>query len=88
MASAALRQSLLLGAADDQVRGRLQGVFLVAVVGGPRIADVIHGGAGDLWGSGPATAGGGLLVIIVTLLVVMAWPRFYRFRMDADTNPG
>ncbi len=82
MASAALRQSLLLGAADDQVRGRLQGVFLVAVVGGPRIADVVHGGAADLWGSGVATAGGGMLVMVVTVLTVLALPQFYRFRLD------
>lgn len=86
MASAALRQSLLLGAADDQVRGRLQGVFLVAVVGGPRIADVVHGGAADLWGSGAATAGGGLLVIVATVLTVLALPRFYRFRLGAGSD--
>lgn len=81
MASAALRQSLLLGAADDRVRGRLQGVFLVAVVGGPRIADVVHGGAGDVWGSGIATAGGGVLVVVVTAITLIAFPAFYRYRM-------
>ena len=31
----------LLAAADDNVRGRLQGVFIVVVAGGPRIADVL-----------------------------------------------
>src|SRR3546814_14784525 len=45
MVSAAFRQSMLMTAASDDVRGRLQGVFLVVVAGGPRIADVAHGGA-------------------------------------------
>ncbi|HEY0951587.1 MFS transporter, partial [Nocardioides sp.] len=40
MASAAFRTSMLQSAADDSVRGRLQGVFMVVVAGGPRIADV------------------------------------------------
>ena len=43
MASAAFRTSMLQSAADDAVRGRLQGVFIVVVAGGPRIADVVHG---------------------------------------------
>ncbi|HQR27775.1 MAG TPA: MFS transporter, partial [Nocardioides sp.] len=42
MASAAFRQAMLQEAGSDEVRGRLQGVFLVVVVGGPRIADVTH----------------------------------------------
>ena len=40
MASAAFRTSMLQAAADDEVRGRLQGIFIVVVAGGPRVADV------------------------------------------------
>jgi MFS family permease len=36
MASAAFRQSMLQSSASDAVRGRLQGVFIVVVAGGPR----------------------------------------------------
>ena len=43
MASAAFRTSMLQSAAADEVRGRLQGIFIVVVAGGPRIADVAHG---------------------------------------------
>ncbi|WP_183094826.1 MFS transporter, partial [Nocardioides stalactiti] len=43
MASAAFRQSILQTSATDAVRGRLQGIFIVVVAGGPRIADVAHG---------------------------------------------
>ncbi len=36
MVSAAFRQSILLSATDDAVRGRMQGVFIVVVAGGRR----------------------------------------------------
>ena len=80
MASAAFRQSMLQAAADDAVRGRLQGVFIVVVAGGPRIADVLHGYAAGLVGTAWAIGGGGLLVIVLTLAVAAAVPAFWRSR--------
>lgn len=84
IASAAFRQSMLLAAADDAVRGRLQGVFLVVVVGGPRIADALHGYAAGLVGPGPATTLGGILVLLLTVLVGAAVPAFRRYRWPAS----
>jgi len=80
MASAAFRQSMLQAAADDTVRGRLQGVFIVVVAGGPRIADVLHGYAGGLVGTAWAIGGGGLLVIVLTAVVAVMVPAFWRYR--------
>lgn len=80
MASAAFRQSMLLSAADDAVRGRLQGVFIVVVSGGPRIADTLHGYAAGLLGTAWTTGGGGLLVIALTALVAAIVPAFWRYR--------
>lgn len=79
MASAAFRQSILLSATDDSVRGRLQGVFIVVVSGGPRLADVLHGWAGEAVGPGWATGGGGLLVVVGVLAIAMAFPAFRRY---------
>ncbi|MGI5950274.1 MAG: MFS transporter [Brooklawnia sp.] len=81
MSSAALRQSILLGATDDAVRGRLQGIFIVVVVGGPRIADVLHGGAAEVVGPAWTTGGGGLLVIIGIVIAALAVPAFRRFQL-------
>jgi MFS family permease len=81
MASAAFRQSMLLSAADDAVRGRLQGVFIVVVAGGPRIADVLHGYATGLVGTAWTTGGGGVLVIMLTALVAVLVPAFWRYRV-------
>ena len=82
MASAAFRQSMLLVAADDNVRGRLQGVFIVVVAGGPRIADVLHGWAAEAVGTAVTTAGGGLLVIVGVIIAALVLPAFGRYRLS------
>ena len=89
MASAAFRTSMLQSAASDAVRGRLQGVFTVVVVGGPRIADVVHGGIAVVIGAAATAAGGGVLVVIGTVLAVAAFPAFVRYRVRTDpTDSG
>jgi len=82
MASSAFRNAMLLSAADDAVRGRLQGVFIVVVVGGPRIADTLHGYAAGVVGTAWASGGGGLLVIVLTVLVAVLVPAFWRYRAE------
>ncbi|GAA1899809.1 MFS transporter [Williamsia serinedens] len=81
MASAAFRQSMLQSAASDDVRGRLQGVFTVVVAGGPRIADVAHGGVAAVAGVAVTTAGGGILVVVFTMVAALAVPAFVRYRV-------
>ena len=83
MASAAFRVSMLQEAASDEVRGRLQGVFIVVVAGGPRIADVLHGGAAACVGTSAAAAGGGVLVVVLTVVAALAVPAFVRYRVPA-----
>ena len=72
MASAAFRTSMLQSAASDAVRGRLQGVFIVVVAGGPRIADVLHGAAASVIGTAWTAALGGLLVLVGLALSAVA----------------
>jgi MFS family permease len=83
MASSAFRNSMLQSAADDAVRGRLQGVFIVVVAGGPRIADTAHGAAAAGVGTAAAAAGGGVLVVIGTVVAALAAPAFVRYRITA-----
>ena len=82
MASAALRNSILLSEVEDSMRGRLQGVFFVVVVGGPRLADTLHGGFGALIGTAATTAIGGGLVILGMFAVTLLVPTFWRFNSD------
>jgi len=81
MSSAAFRMSMLQTAASEEVRGRLQGVFLVVVVGGPRLADVTHGVAAVMVGTAAAAAGGGVLVVVGVVVAALAVPAFVRYRL-------
>jgi predicted lipid-binding transport protein (Tim44 family) len=88
MASAAFRSSMLQSAAEDSVRGRLQGVFIVVVAGGPRVADVVHGASAAAVGAGAAAAGGGVLVVVGVVATALLVPSFVRYRVTASTAPA
>ncbi|MFG2636527.1 MFS transporter [Streptomyces sp. NPDC048362] len=81
MVSMVFRGAILLSAATDEMRGRMQGVFTVVVAGGPRLADVLHGTAGSVFGPRAAVAGGGALVIVVMLALACAVPALRRYRI-------
>lgn len=68
--SAIFRSTMLLTAVPDEMRGRLQGVFIVVVTGGPRVGDMFAGGLAvltTLWL--PPLAGGLAIVAIIAVLV-------------------
>ncbi|MEU3830027.1 MFS transporter [Streptomyces sp. NPDC029080] len=81
MVSMVFRGAILLSAATDEMRGRMQGVFTVVVAGGPRLADVLHGTAGAAFGTRAAVAGGGALVVVVMLALACAVPALRRYRV-------
>ncbi|MEV4237274.1 MULTISPECIES: MFS transporter [unclassified Nocardia] len=91
MVSAALRIAMLQTVTTDEMRGRLQGVFIVIVAGGPRIGDVAHGFAAASLGTAVAAAGGGVLVVIGVVLAALVFPAFVRYRVarsQSVTVPG
>lgn len=81
MFSAALRTTMLQSVATDEMRGRLQGVFIVVVAGGPRIGDVAHGFAAAAVGTAAAAAGGGVLVVLGMVISALVFPAFIRYRV-------
>lgn len=81
MVSMVFRGAILLSAATDEMRGRMQGVFTVVVAGGPRLADVLHGTLGSAFGVRAAVTGGGLLVIAATLGLALATPALREYRI-------
>jgi MFS family permease len=80
LVSSVYRSTMLQSVATDEMRGRMQGVFIVVVVGGPRLADLWHGPAAAAIGPGPAATIGGLLVIVLTVLTVLLFRAFWRYR--------
>ena len=79
MISAVFRTSILQAAAPDDMRGRLGGVFIVVVAGGPRLGDGRAGLFASWLGLREAVWVGGLLVIGLTLLVAFMVPRFLAY---------
>ncbi|HEY5835826.1 MFS transporter [Streptomyces sp.] len=67
--SMVFRNTMLQSAAPDDMRGRLQGVFLVVVVGGPRLGDFLAGSTADLFSPAAAVIGGGLACIAAITLI-------------------
>jgi hypothetical protein len=70
--SAIFRSTIMLTATPDEMRGRLQGVFMVVVGGGPRVGDLYAGilaSALALWF--PPVLGGLVIIAWVTVLMRM-----------------
>lgn len=80
LVSAVLRQSMLLVYAPDRLRGRLQGVNLVVIAGGPRLGDLRAGAMAAGFGSGVAWVGGGLAAAVLAVLLAVTFPALARYR--------
>lgn len=80
--SSIFRSTMLQAAAPDAVRGRLQGIFVVVVTGGPRIGDLFAGllAAAALWL--PPVVGG---VLVIGLVAVLVRGRFRDYDAAAPT---
>jgi MFS family permease len=83
MVSAAFRTTILQVAAPDEMRGRLQGVFIVVVAGGPRVGDLTAGTLGTLLGPTLAVVAGGCACMAATAALAARFPCFARY--DART---
>jgi len=75
--SAIFRQTILQTATPDDMRGRLQGVFIVVVAGGPRLGELFIGSVSSAVGEGWAVVVGGLLCVAVLWVVVRAQRTFW-----------
>ncbi|MDR2348770.1 MAG: MFS transporter [Bifidobacteriaceae bacterium] len=77
--SAVFRGTILQSATPDHLRGRLQGVFIVVVTGGPRMGDMVMG-AGSHWlGEGWAILAGGLACAAAVCLLSRWHPAFLKY---------
>ncbi|SDT38719.1 Predicted arabinose efflux permease, MFS family [Friedmanniella luteola] len=77
--SSVFRQTILQSATPDHMRGRLQGVFIVVVAGGPRLGDLVLGAESSWVGEGWAAVLGGLTCMVVLALVVSRERNFLRY---------
>ncbi|MEO3799251.1 MFS transporter [Nonomuraea sp. B1E8] len=91
--SSVWRQSILQLYAPDEMRGRLQGAFMVVVAGGPRLGDLRAGATATAFGLSGAWVGGGIACMVTVLVVGLSVAGFRNFRaqqtaQDTGKAPG
>lgn len=79
MISAVFRNTILQVATPDELLGRLQGVFIVVVAGGPRLGDFTAGTVATLTSERVAIVAGGMACITVLWLLAVRYPGFARY---------
>jgi predicted MFS family arabinose efflux permease len=80
--SAVFRSTIIQLAVPDALRGRLAGLQIAVVAGGPRVGDLEAGAVATAFGNTVSVVSGGLGCIAGALLLARALPGFRRQRMD------
>jgi hypothetical protein len=83
LVSAVYRQTILQVYAPDEMRGRMQGVFIVVVAGGPRLGDLRAGTTASVVGATASWVGGGILCAIVVVVVALCFRSLVRYDAKA-----
>lgn len=85
--SAVFRNTILQANTPDDLRGRLSGIHILVVTGGPRLGDVEAGLVAALTSPTVSVISGGLLCIVGVGVLAAAVPSFARYRpADATTT--
>ena len=77
--SAVFRTTILQSATPDHLRGRLQGVFIVVVAGGPRLGEMLCGLVAEHVGEGTTAVVGGIACILAIVVLARVQPGFTRY---------
>ncbi len=83
--SAIFRSTILQAATPDELRGRLQGVFIVVVAGGPRLGDVVLGWLGAGVGEATAAVVGGLACALAVTAFALLQRGFLAYDAEHPT---
>jgi hypothetical protein len=78
--SAIFRSTILQVSAPDRLRGRVSGIHILVVTGGPRLGDVEAGFVARLVSPTFSVVSGGLACVVGAGLVALAYPELRRAR--------
>ncbi|EMQ99012.1 putative transporter [Paeniglutamicibacter gangotriensis Lz1y] len=84
--SSVFRTTILQTATPDRLRGRLQGVFIVVVAGGPRLGEMLSGAFAAPLGEGWTLVAGGMACIVAAALLMRREPGFLRYDSRQPTS--
>ena len=79
MVRGVFRSTILQVATPDELRGRLQGVFIVVVAGGPRLGDALAGTMATAFGETFAIVAGGTACVLVVSALAARFTSFARY---------
>jgi len=82
--SSIYRSTMMQSAVPDSIRGRLQGIFVIVVTGGPRVGALYAGALATITALWFPPLLGGFIVIVLVAFLVRLTPRFRAY--DAE-NP-
>jgi MFS family permease len=85
--SAVFRGTILQLAVPDSLRGRLNGIHILVVTGGPRLGDVEAGLVADLWSPMASVVSGGLACIVGMGVIALLVPEFARYHAGEPDHP-
>jgi predicted MFS family arabinose efflux permease len=77
--SAIFRGTILQSSVPDRLRGRLSGIHIMVVVGGPRLGDFEAGLVAQLISPTFSVVSGGLACVAGVAVIAMAMPQFRRY---------
>jgi MFS family permease len=80
--SAVFRSTIIQLTVPDALRGRLAGLQIAVVTGGPRIGDLESGAVATAFGDTVSVVSGGLACIAGALVLARVLPGFRRLRID------
>lgn len=83
--SSIFRNTMMQAAVPDTMRGRLQGVFIIVVAGGPRVGALYAGTLATLTALWFPPLLGGLLVIVLVAVIARRSPRFRAYDAEDPT---
>jgi MFS family permease len=78
--SAIFRSTITQVTTPDRLRGRLSGIFILVVTGGPRLGDFEAGMVATLYSPTLSVVSGGLACILGAGLVALGYPQLRRYR--------
>lgn len=84
--SAVFRNTMLQSTTPDSLRGRLSGVHIGVVTGGPRLGDAEAGAVAAVTSPRISVVSGGLACMVGALVVARLLPRFTRYTADDATE--
>ncbi|HUY07460.1 MAG TPA: MFS transporter [Acidimicrobiales bacterium] len=86
--SAVFRGAILQLKTPRDILGRMQGVQISVVTGGPRLGDLEHGAVGSIFGSQFAVVSGGIACVAGVLVLARFLPGFTKLVVGHETGDG